>query len=57
MGLEKYTGLLDCLCMDTREPKQRDLSGQRRHIQAIVVYIVLGIFSHGLALLILFEAI
>jgi hypothetical protein len=40
--------------MGTREPKRRDLSGQRKHIQAIVVYIVLGIFRHCLTLFILF---
>jgi hypothetical protein len=42
--------LLDRLCMGTREPNRRDLSGQRRHIQTIVVYIVLGIFRHGLSI-------
>jgi hypothetical protein len=54
MGLEIYTGLLDRLCMGTREPKRRYLSGQRRHIQAIVVYIVLGVFRNCSGLFILF---
>ncbi len=31
MSLEKYTGLLDSLCMGTREQNRRDLSWQHRH--------------------------
>jgi hypothetical protein len=48
MGLEKYNGLLDRLCMSTREPDLRDLSGRRRHFQAIVDFIVLNCFKHCL---------
>ncbi len=37
-GIDKYTELLR---MDNREPNRLDLSGQRRHFQAIVCFLVL----------------
>ena len=40
--------VLDRLCIGTREPNQRDFSRRGRHIQGMVVCVVLDIFRHYL---------